>query len=167
MKKIISIILVLMLLTVTYMVFCLAETAAEPAPAPAPMIDLTGLVVSIVVLIFEALLAWLLKAIIPPAKKWLDSHTTKNQQAIAWNVVTRLVEAAEQIITGKGKGDQKLQYVKARLLEHGYTIDPYLIEAAVKEMNDKSMADIAKMLEIKTDDEEDYPDDEDEDDDTE
>lgn len=107
MKKIISILLALMLVTVTCM-FCLAETTAEPVTPTAPMVDLTGLVVSIVLLIGEALLAWLLKAIIPPAKKWLDSHTTKNQQTVMWNVVKRLVEAAEQIITGEGKGDKKL-----------------------------------------------------------
>lgn len=148
MKKFFALLLAAMLLVV----FCLSalgETAAEPA-APAPMIDLTGLVVSIVVLIGEAILAWLLKAIIPPAKKWLDSHTSKNQQTVMWNVVTRLVEAAEQIITGEGKGDEKLAYVEAMLKQHGYNIDRYLIEAAVKEMDHKTLAVIAEDLEIET-----------------
>ena len=108
MKKILSVLLAAMLVVILCSPLCLAETAAEPAARTVPMIDLTGLVVSIVVLIGEALLAWLLKAIIPPAKKWLDSHTTKNQQTVIWNVVKRLVEAAEQIITGEGKGDEKL-----------------------------------------------------------
>ena len=112
------------------------------------MIDLTGLVVSIVVLIGEALLAWLLKAIIPPAKKWLDSHTTKNQQTVIWNVVKRLVEAAEQIITGEGKGDEKLAWVEAQLRHYGYDFDRYAVEAAVKEMNDRSLAVIAEELDI-------------------
>jgi hypothetical protein len=147
MKKILSLILALMLLSV-FCFTCLAETAAEPATPAVPMIDLTGLVVSIVILIGEALLAWLLKAIIPPAKKWLDSHTTKNQQTVIWNVVKRLVEAAEQIITGEGKGDEKLAWVEAQLRHYGYDFDRYAVEAAVKEMNDRSLAVIAEELDI-------------------
>lgn len=147
MKKIFAFLLALMLLTV-FCFTCLAETAAEPATPAVPMIDLTGLVVSIVILIGEALLAWLLKAIIPPAKKWLDSHTTKNQQTVIWNVVKRLVEAAEQIITGEGKGDKKLAWVEAQLRHYGYDFDRYAVEAAVKEMNDRSLAVIAEELEI-------------------
>lgn len=148
MKKIISILLALMLLAVICAPICLAETAAEPVPPAVPTIDLTGLVISIVLLIGEALLAWLLKAIIPPAKEWLKSHCNKNQQTVIWNVVKRLVEAAEQIITGKGKGDEKLAWVEAALRQHGYNIDRYMIEAAVKEMNDKSLAVIADELDI-------------------
>ena len=151
MKKIFSLFLAMMLLTVFCCTFCLAETATEPAAPAAPLVDLTGLVVSIVVLIGEALLAWLLHAIIPPAKKWLDSHTTKNQQSVMWNVVKRLVEAAEQIITGEGKGDEKLAYVEAALRQHGYNIDRYLIEAAVREMNDRTLATIADELDIPDD----------------
>ena len=150
MKKNISLFLAMML-TVFCCTFCLAETATEPAASAAPLVDLTGLVVSIVVLIGEALLAWLLHAIIPPAKKWLDSHTTKNQQSVMWNVVKRLVEAAEQIITGEGKGDEKLAYVEAALRQHGYNIDRYLIEAAVREMNDRTLATIADELDIPND----------------
>ena len=149
MKKFIAILLTAMLLTVICL-SCLAETAAEPAPS-APMIDLTGLVVSIVVLIGEAILAWLLKAVIPPAKKWLESHTTKNQQTVIWNVVKRLVEAAEQIITGEGKGDEKLAYVESWLKQYGYKVDRFVIEAAVKEMNDRQLTVVAEELEIPDD----------------
>ena len=144
MKKIFAFLLALMLLAV-FCFTCLAETAAEPA---APLIDLTGLTVSIVVLIGEAILAWLLHAIIPPAKKWLDTHATKNQQTVMWNVVKRLVEAAEQIITGEGKGDERLAWVEAQLRHYGYGFDRYVIEAAVKEMNDRSLAVIAEELDI-------------------
>ena len=149
MKKFIAILLTAMLLTVICL-SCLAETVAEPAPS-APMIDLTGLVVSIVVLIGEAILAWLLKAVIPPAKKWLESHTTKNQQTVIWNVVKRLVEAAEQIITGEGKGDEKLAYVESWLKQYGYKVDRFVIEAAVKEMNDRQLTVVAEELEIPDD----------------
>lgn len=149
MKKIFALLLaVVMLLVVFFAPVALSETAAEPTPPAAPMIDLTGLVVSIVVLIGEAILALLMKAIIPPAKKWLETHATKNQQAVMWNVVKRLVEAAEQIITGERKGDQKLAYVQEALRVHGYDIDRYVIEAAVKEMNDRSLMTVANALEI-------------------
>ena len=147
MKKILSLMLALMLLAV-FCFTCLADTAAEPATPTAPLVDLTGVVVSIVVLIGEAILAWLLHAIIPPAKKWLDTHATKNQQTVMWNVVKRLVEAAEQIITGEGKGDEKLAWVEAQLRHYGYGFDRYVIEAAVKEMNDRSLAVIAEELDI-------------------
>ena len=147
MKKIFAFLLAMMLLTVICFA-CLAETPDVPVQPTAPLIDLTGLVVSIVVLIFEGLMAWLLHAIIPPAKKWLDSHTSKNQQTVIWNVVKRMVEAAEQIITGEGKGDEKLAWVEAQLKQRGYNIDRYAIEAAVKEMNDKSLTAIAEELGI-------------------
>jgi len=147
MKKILALVLAAMLLTV-FCFACLAETPAVPVQPTAPLIDLTGLVVSIVVLIFEGLMAWLLHAIIPPAKKWLNSHTSKNQQTVIWNVVKRMVEAAEQIITGENKGDEKLAWVEAQLKQKGYNIDRYTIEAAVKEMNDKSLTAIAAELGI-------------------
>jgi len=147
MKKIFAFLLAMMLLTV-FCFTCLAETPAAPAQPTAPLVDLTSLVVAIVVLIFEGLMAWLLHAIIPPAKKWLDSHTSKNQQTVIWNVVKRMVEAAEQIITGEGKGDEKLAWVEAQLRQRGYNIDRYAIEAAVKEMNDKSLTAIAEELGI-------------------
>ena len=147
MKKILALVLAAMLLTV-FCLACLAETPAVPVQPAAPLVDLTSLVVAIVVLIFEGLMAWLLHAIIPPAKKWLDSHTSKNQQTVIWNVVKRMVEAAEQIITGEGKGDEKLAWVEAQLKQRGYNIDRYAIEAAVKEMNDKSLTAIAEELGI-------------------
>lgn len=147
MKKIFAFLLAMMLLTV-FCFTCLAETPAAPAQPTAPLVDLTSLVVAIVVLIFEGLMAWLLHAIIPPAKKWLDSHTSKNQQTVIWNVVKRMVEAAEQIIIGEGKGDEKLAWVEAQLRQRGYNIDRYAIEAAVKEMNDKSLTAIAEELGI-------------------
>jgi len=146
MKKILAFLLAAMLLIVLTFT-CIAEVAAEPEPTT-HTVNLTALAVSIIALIGEALLAWILKAIVPPAKKWLDSHTTKNQQTIIWNVVKRLVEAAEQIITGEGKGDEKLAYVESWLKQYGYDVDRFVIEAAVKEMNERSIKNIAKELDI-------------------
>ena len=69
-------------------------------------------------------------------KKWLEEKTTTEQRNAMWNVIVKLVEAAEQVI-GAGKGSEKMQYVKDALLAAGYEVDVDLIEAAVKEMNDK------------------------------
>lgn len=159
MKKFLAILLLAMMLTVLFCTpYVLAEALESPAsPAvPAPVtytINLTGLIIAILVAFFEFLLAWLLKAVIPPAKRWLESHTTKNQQQILWNVVMRLVEAAEQTITGLNRGSDRMQYVQSRLKAHGYEVDTYLIEAAVKEMNDKMIGVLAHALELGGDDE--------------
>lgn len=154
MKKIFSLMLVLMfMLTVIFAAYAVAEALEPPAspaePAAAAFtVNLTGLIVAILVAFFEFLLAWLLKAVIPPLKQWLDSHTTKNQQQLIWNVVKRLVEAAEQTITGLNKGEQKMAWVKSMLQAHGYSVDTYVIEAAVKEMNDRALVEIAHELDI-------------------
>ena len=157
MKKIFALLLSMMiLLTIICVPYVLAE-ALEPPAAPSATafqtvtINLTGLIVAILVAFFEFLLAWLMKAVIPPLKKWLDSHTTKNQQQLIWNVVTRLVEAAEQTITGINQGAQKMAYVKSMLQAHGYDVETYVIEAAVKEMNDRVLYEIAHELEIEHD----------------
>ena len=102
-------------------------------------IDLTGIIIAVVGLIFNFLIAWLGKKIVPPLKKWLEEKTTAEQRQAMWNVITKLVEAAEQVI-GAGKGAEKLQYVKDALLAAGYSVDADLIEAAVKEMNDKALS---------------------------
>ena len=68
-----------------------------------------------------------------------------------WNVVKRLVEAAEQIITGEGKGDKKLAYVQEAARQHGYNIDRYLIEAAVHEMNTHVLTEVAHELDVHVD----------------
>ncbi len=156
MKKFLSILLCAMLMmTILCAPYVLAEATKPPASpaAPAPTtytINLTGLIIAILVAFFEFLLAWLMKAVIPPLKKWLDSHTTKNQQQLVWNVVNRLVEAAEQTITGCKRGKDKMRYVLAGLREHGFSVEPYLIEAAVKEMNDRALYEIAHELNIET-----------------
>lgn len=134
MKKILAILLAIMLVLFMFV----AEAAAESGQPTLPVqIDLTKLVIAVLFFVFDFLLAWLIKAVIPPAKKWLDSHATKNQQAVLWNLVKRLVEAAEQMIVGEGRGEEKLVWVIDKLKSKGYFVDRYLIEAAVKEMNDK------------------------------
>lgn len=157
MKKYLSILLCAMILaTILCAPYVLAENLEPPAtpdaPAPATYtVNLTGLIVAILVAFFEFLLAWLLKAVIPPLKSWLAVHTTEKQRRLIWDAVCKLVEAAEQIIKGPGLGERRMAYVKAGLEERGYTVDTDMIEAAVKRMNDRAAWEISHALEIGTD----------------
>lgn len=144
MKKLLSVLLAAMLLIVLTAA-CIAETAAEP-PAVMFTVNITQLLIAIIGVIFSAILAWIVKAVIPPLKRWLDEHTTTEQQTRAWTMIKWLVEAAEQTITGYAKGSKRLDWVISELKKRGIEADRALIEAAVKEMKDKARADIAKAI---------------------
>ena len=113
-------------------------------------INITQLVIAVMAILFNLLLALILKSIIPPVKKWLDAHTTSEQQNRVWTVTKWLVEAAEQTITGYAKGKDRLQWVLDQLSERGIIADMNLIEAAVKEMNDKAAIEIHRAIVDKT-----------------
>lgn len=117
------------------------EPVTQTAPAPVVTIDLTQIVVSIIGLIFSFLLTWLIKAIIPPARKWLEARTTAEQRSMMNTLVRQLVYAAEQTI-GTGNGARKLQYVCDQLKKRGFSVDLDVIEASVKEMNDMLLNEI-------------------------
>lgn len=142
MKKFLAIMLTAMLLTV-FLFSCLAETAA---PGPMFTVDVTQLVISIIGVIFSALLAWIIKAVIPPVKTWLIEHTTTEQQTRAWTMIKWLVEAAEQTIVGAAKGSERLEWVLEELKARGIKVDRSLVEAAVKEMNDSAKAQIDEAI---------------------
>lgn len=142
MKKFLAIMLTAMLLTV-FLFSCLAETAA---PGPMFTVDVTQLVISIIGVIFSALLAWIIKAVIPPVKTWLIEHTTTEQQTRAWTMIKWLVEAAEQTITGYAMGQKRLAWVLEELKARGIKVDRALVEAAVKEMNDSAKAQIDEAI---------------------
>lgn len=142
MKKFLAIMLTAMLLTV-FLFSCLAETAA---PGPMFTVDVTQLVISIIGVIFSALLAWIIKAVIPPVKTWLIEHTTTEQQTRAWTMIKWLVEAAEQTIVGASKGSERLEWVLEELKARGIKVDRALVEAAVKEMNDSAKAQIDEAI---------------------
>ena len=139
MKKFLSLILAAILLAV-FCLSCMAETAAEPTPMFT--VNVTQLVIAVLAVVFNVMLAWIIKAIIPPVKTWLDEHTTTEQQTRAWTMIKWLVEAAEQTITGYAKGSERLDWVISELKARGIEVDRALVEAAVKEMNDKAKADI-------------------------
>ena len=139
MKKLFSVMLAAMLLIA--LTVGIAETAAEP-PAAMFTINVTQLLIAIIGIIFNALLVWLVKTVIPPLKRWLKIHTTNEQQARVWTMIKWLVEAAEQTITGYAMGQKRLEWVQAQLKARGIEVDLVLIEAAVKEMKDKAGKDI-------------------------
>lgn len=144
MKKYLSVMLAAMLLIVLTAA-CHAETAAEP-PAPMFTVNVTQMVIAIMGVIFNILLAWLLKAVIPPLKSWLTIHTTTETQQRAWTMIKWLVEAAEQTITGSGMGRERLEWVQAQLKTRGIQVDLALIEAAVKEMKDNAYMEIKQVV---------------------
>lgn len=137
MKKILCLVLAAAMLAVILLPFAIAEVAIEPETAHIVKVDLTGLIVSLLIVVFEFLLAWIIKAVIPPLRLWLEARTTNEQRSLLYNVVKELVEAAENTILGVGKGKQKMDYVKKGLEARGFTVDIDMIESAVKNMNDE------------------------------
>ena len=148
MKKILAVLLaVTLILTGAFFAYAIAETA-EDAPRAAPLVDLTGVVVSVVLLIFDFLLAWIARVIVPPIREWLGTHTTEKQRGLAWDAICKLVDAAEQTIKGPGLGEKRLAYVEAGLQQRGFTIDTDMIEAAVKRMNDRLAFTVGEAFEV-------------------
>ena len=140
MKKFMAIIMCMMMLILP--VAAMAEEAA-----PDVTVDLTGVIVSVMVLVFDLLLGWVAKAYLPSLKAWLDEKTTAQQQARIYDLIEKLVLAAEQII-GKGFGSDKFEYVRRELEMRGIRVDREMIEAAVKEMNDKALKVVGETLEV-------------------
>lgn len=152
MKKILAVFLALILAFSVYIV-AMAEEVVVPVAEQVPMIDLTEIILSIVSLIFSFLLAWFIKAVIPPLKKWLEAKTTAEQRTLLYQVIQNLVNAAEQLI-GRGKGSEKMAYVIDALEKKGIEVDLDMIESAVKEMNDKAMEQALTAMNVKSSDKE-------------
>ena len=130
MKRFFAILLCLMLITL--------PALAEGEGAVGFTIDLTDVIVAVLMLAFDALLAWVARSILPEVREWLMERTSESQRKTYYEVVEKLVEAAEQII-GRGFGDAKFDYVANELERRGLIIDREVIEAAVKEMNDRAL----------------------------
>lgn len=134
-------------------ILCLVMAIMIPAAAlaeettPAVTVDLTGVIVAAVVLIFDLLLGWVAKAYLPSLKAWLDERTTGEQQKRIYDLIEKLVLAAEQTI-GAGLGSDKMKYVINELRLRGVEVDVDMIEAAVKEMNDKALKVMGETLDI-------------------
>lgn len=87
-------------------------------------IDLTPIIEAIIVL-----LATIITCKVVP---WIKARTTNEQQVYIMATIKTLVFAAEQIY-GSGAGAEKMQYVKTKLEECGYTVDVDMIEAVIRE----------------------------------
>lgn len=149
MKKLLIMILILAILL--YGAFCVCAAAeASNAPSAGPVIDLTGLVIALLLAAFEFLFARFARVLIPPAKKWLEAHTTEKERGLLWNAVCELVDAAEQIITGEHMGKEKMAYVEAGLLQRGLKVDTDMIEAAVKRLNERAMYAVGETLDVES-----------------
>jgi len=122
----------------------MAESAGSAGSAQ-PVVDLTGVIVSLGVLVFDLILGWAAKNVLPVACAWLKERTTESQRKMIYELTGKLVEAAEQLM-GVGKGSEKLQYVMDGLKARGIEVDVDLIEAAVREMNGKALEEVGKAL---------------------
>lgn len=147
MKKILSVILAFVLIVCGAFLTCALAENAE-APASGPVIDLTGLVIALLLAAFEFLFARFARVLIPPAKKWLEAHTTEKERGLLWNAVCELVDAAEQIITGEKMGKEKLAYVEAGLMQRGFKVDTDMIEAAVHRGKNRVKTALGDLLEL-------------------
>lgn len=136
-----------MLICVCMMMLILPVAAMAEEAAPNVTVDLTGVIVSVMVLVFDLILGWVAKAYLPSLKAWLDEKTTAQQQARIYDLIEKLVLAAEQII-GKGFGSDKFEYVRRELELRGIRVDREMIEAAVKEMNDKALKVVGETLSV-------------------
>lgn len=135
------------LLIIAVIISFAAVALAESAPASGGFqINLTGVIVSLLALLFNALLAWIAKVVVPPLKEWLATKTTTEQRGLMYTFVKELVAAAEQTIVGAGLGSEKMQYVIDGLKAKGITVDIDMIEAAVKEMNDAAEERLASIF---------------------
>lgn len=139
--------LFVVLLIIAVIISFAAVALAESVPASGGFqINLTGVIVSLLALLFNALLAWIAKVVVPPLKEWLAAKTTTEQRGLMYTFVKELVAAAEQTIVGAGLGSEKMQYVIDGLKAKGITVDIDMIEAAVKEMNDAAEERLASIF---------------------
>lgn len=146
MKNISKKLLVALLIVIITISFATVAVAESAATSPGFQINLTGVIVSLLALLFNAMLAWIAKVVVPPLKEWLAAKTTTEQRGLMYTFVKELVAAAEQTIVGAGLGSEKMQYVIDGLKAKGITVDIDMIEAAVKEMNDAAEERLASIF---------------------
>lgn len=88
------------------------------------MFDVTQIVLAVI-----ALLSAIVTGVVIP---WVRTKTNQAQQEQlkAWAAIA--VQAAEQIYTGAGRGEEKKEYVVAWLNERGITFDEAAVDAAIE-----------------------------------
>ncbi len=108
-------------------------------------INLTGIIVTLLALLFNALLVWLGKSVAPGVKEWLAARTTAQQRETLWNVTLQLVKGAQQLYDEGLIQGPRLQHVIDGLKERGFTVDLDAIKAAVLDLN-RNFADFAHEI---------------------
>lgn len=111
-------VIVIMILTMAML-----PALAEGVSADVQAIDLTDIVNAALALI-AALIA---RYVVP----WVKEKTTVEQQKRIQAAIDTAVFAAEKVY-GAGQGQQKKQYVLAKLREMGYTIDSAQVAAGIE-----------------------------------
>ena len=118
----------MMLLTVLCLCLVALPALAETAQTPAATIDVTEFVTALL-----GLLASIVTAYLAP---WLKAKLGAARYENALSVTNTLVNAAEQIFKGAGRGQEKLEYVRSELQKRGITYDQAKLEAAVFKLGD-------------------------------
>ena len=129
----------MMLLTVLCLHLCLVTlpALAETAQTPVATIDVTDIVTALL-----GLLATVITAYIVP---WLKEKLGAEKYQNTLFITQVLVEAAEQIFTGPGRGQEKLDYVKKELNKRGITYDQAKLEASVFKLGDAIFSETITM----------------------
>ena len=83
--------------------------------------------------IFNAIIMLLAAIVTYKVIPWIKANTTVKQQTALNNAVKIAVFAAEQLYKGSGMGAEKFDYVVSRLQEQGFSVDPAVIEATIRE----------------------------------
>ena len=118
----------MMLLTVLCLCLVALPALAETAQTPVAAIDVTDIVTALL-----GLLASIVTAYLAP---WLKAKLGAARYENALSVTNTLVNAAEQIFKGAGRGQEKLEYVRSELQKRGITYDQAKLEAAVFKLGD-------------------------------
>ena len=97
-------------------------------------IDITGIVLGSLGLIFTAFGTWFTRKVLP----WLRARTSKAQWDLWQTVATTAVRAAEEIYRYEGQGEAKFAYVEDALRKAGIVLDvervTQLIKSAVNDL---------------------------------
>lgn len=117
-----------MMLTALCLCLVALPVLAETAQTPAATIDVTDIVTALL-----GLLASIVTAYLAP---WLKAKLGAARYENALSVTNTLVNAAEQIFKGAGRGQEKLEYVRSELQKRGITYDQAKLEAAVFKLGD-------------------------------
>ena len=135
-----------MMLTALCLCLVALPVLAETAQAPAATIDVTDIVTALL-----GLLASIVTAYLAP---WLKAKLGAARYENALSVTNTLVNAAEQIFKGAGRGQEKLEYVRSELQKRGITYDQAKLEAAVFNLRHVVFED-EMIIETEDDEEED------------